>query len=64
MWSICRVDNQYPTEADPSTFSLFGVQWGHRKCDLDITAARESGFVGPDDELVIVSPSGKVTEAQ
>jgi hypothetical protein len=55
MWSICRVDQ------DPFTnkISYFEVQAAYRKADLEAEAARRSGFVSLDDELVIVSPSGK-----
>ena len=62
MWSICRVDHEPGQDPDIGTYSLFEVQAAYRKSDLDIAAARQSGFVGPDDELVIVSPSGKVRE--
>ena len=50
MWSICRA-------AD-----LYEIQWDCYKRNLDITRALHSGFVGPDDDLVIMSPSGIVEE--
>jgi hypothetical protein len=57
MWTICRVDeNTYTNEV-----SYFEVQAAYRKRDLDIERARQSGFVGPDDQLVIISPAGKIS---
>jgi len=60
MWSICRVD----VGPDSGECDFFEIQCAHRKRDLDMDKASKSGFAGPDDELVIVSPSGKVTEPQ
>jgi len=57
MWSICRVDKYNDRPA-----RLFEVQAVYKKADLDIEKARKSGFVGPDDELVILSPSGRISE--
>ena len=56
MWSICRIDrNPYTDEID-----YFEVQAAYRKSDLDMAEAQGSGFVGPDDKLVIIGPDGKV----
>jgi hypothetical protein len=57
MWTIARVDeNPYTGEV-----TYFEVQSAYRKATLSIRVACESGFVGPDDELVIISPSGRVS---
>lgn len=56
MWSICRVD----TDAYTNKVSYFEIQAAYRKRDLDIEKARQSGFVGPNDKLVIVTPDGRI----
>lgn len=59
-WVVCRVDeNEFTGKVD-----YFEVQAAYRKQDLDITGAFASGFVGPDDELVLITPIGKVQEIE
>lgn len=55
LWSIARVDT------DPWTgkVTYFEVCAATRKRDLDWDYARQSGFVGPDDKLVVIGPDGK-----
>ena len=55
MWSICRVDKH---NHKPAT--LFEVQAAYRKKDLSMSEARKSGFVHHTDELIALSPSGKI----
>jgi hypothetical protein len=60
MWLIARVDaNPYTQET-----TYFEVQAAYRKRDLDPQYARKSGFVGPSDELVVISPNGKISKTQ
>ncbi len=56
MWTICRVD------VDPHTLEVshFEIQAAYRKRDLDMKVAEKSGFVGPDDDLILIGPDGKV----
>ena len=49
MWIIARVDRD----------GLFEIQSAYRRADLDVELAHQSGFVAPDDALIIVSPTGR-----
>jgi len=58
IFSICRVDE------DPQTgeVTYFEVQAAYSKNGLDIRRAfLENGFVGPDDELVLIGPDSEIT---
>ena len=55
MWTINRID-----ENPMGKTTYFEIQAAYRKCDLDLEQARKSGFVGPDDELVVIGPDGKI----
>ena len=41
--------------------TFYEVQSAYRKCDLCVSEARVSGFVGPADVLAYVSPVGRVS---
>jgi hypothetical protein len=58
MWSICRVDT-HPITNKPMYFEVHAA---YRKRDLDTLeeVRKKSGFVGPDDKLVIIGPDGKI----
>ena len=48
MWTINRKDDGQEIMA------------GYRMKDVSFTEARKSGFVGPDDDLVMLTPDGKI----
>lgn len=56
-FSICRVDeNPYTGKV-----TYLEVQAAYSKGDLNIAAAFKSGFVGPNDELVLIGPDSEIT---
>jgi len=57
IWSICRVDKYHDRPE-----KLFEVQAAYRKQDLNVDAARKSGFVAQGHKLVIVSPTGRISD--
>lgn len=51
-FSICRVDKNPHT----GRVTYFEVQAAYSKDDLDVVVAFRSGFVGPNDKLVLIGP--------
>lgn len=64
MWQIARIDYQLGKTESPflNSLGLFGLIWGYRKRDLPAfeEVRKTSGFVGPNDDLVLIGPDGKV----
>ena len=63
MWKLLRVDRLSRYERTTVMTDFFVLQSAYRKRDLDIDAARNSGFVGPQDEVILVNPDGDVRDS-
>ena len=57
MFEICRVDTNPHGEA-----TYFFIQGAYRKRDLKVADAWASGFVGPNDKLVLFGPDGRLRQ--